>query len=225
MAGTTAFEPFPHTVSARSVATLDIPRSESGVVVGSGRDGRPVCLRLFGPRPTTTAVIADVGLAGVLAARAGATGATLVMPAGRPGGWAGLRRYAEEVESSVRVVGATDPSAAVASFTRPVLSLRHAGGSPPAAAGPWRSNLLLLPDATPVALAEARAADVVVLGRIRHDEAVVVGPFLRLADDITGLLTTLPQDVLAVVADGRFHLVRCQFTRPELLLRLASHQG
>lgn len=225
MAGTTALEPFPHTVGAASVAALDMPRSESGVVIGSGRDGRPVCLRLFGPRPTTTAVVADVGLAGVLAARAGAAGATLAMSSGRPGAWAGLRRYAEDIESSVRVVDDADPSVAAATFTRPVLSLCDAGGAPSASAGPWRSTLMLLPDATPVALAQARTADVVVLGRIRHDEAVVVGPFLRLADDVTGLLTTLPRDVLAVVADGRFHLVRCQFTRPELLLRLASHQG
>ncbi|MEV0425270.1 type VII secretion protein EccE [Micromonospora sp. NPDC050495] len=182
-------------VAGAELAALELPLGESGLMVGTNRHGGGVTVRLFGPGPTRLLLVGGVRAAQLMALRALALGARVVVRTGRPRAW----------EPFVRGVGGAVPllppgrpvGGAPGSPLRPLLLVAD-GGAPPAETGPWCSVLLLREE---MAAADAPAlarADLAILQPLDPGEAALAGAALGLGGS-AAWLTRIRDDMVAVV--------------------------
>ncbi|MBW5262840.1 hypothetical protein JGS43_40385, partial [Streptomyces sp. P01-F02] len=78
-----------HTVRPEQLASLALPVGDDGVVVGVDGEGRPAVLGIVRPTPYDVTLIGGLWTAQVLALRAVATGARIVVETGRAPAWEG----------------------------------------------------------------------------------------------------------------------------------------
>ncbi|KUF20371.1 hypothetical protein [Streptomyces silvensis] len=187
-----------HSLSAEQVDTLTLPIGDDGVVVGTDAQGHPAVLGFHRPTPYDALLIGGLWTAQVIALRAAATGARVVVETGRAAAWATVVRALGVGPSgmSVHDVGQVPPQGASAG--NPVLVVRDCGMRPPrgrVVSGPWQSVLTLLPYVSPVAPRLIRQARLVGLQRISPDEAAQVGRVLGLGREQIESLPTLADGV------------------------------
>jgi hypothetical protein len=180
---------------------LAVPVSSSGLILGQDFAGQPVRLHLFKEKVGAVAAIMDIGPAMVLISRSVATGVRICALTDRPGMWRqvasvlGLR----DQDMDILPGNATPPDAG--SFSRPLLVVRD--GQAPAVSrvppGPWRTTLVLLPEFQPQMASGLRAANIVLLGRLAHDQAITACAGLGLPLSVAQGLASLGEDMVAVV--------------------------
>jgi hypothetical protein len=187
-----------HLLEAHELDTLAVPVGDDGVVIGTDPARRPAVLGLFRPRPVEAALIGGSYLAQLLALRAAATGARIVVETARPQLWAPLAQSAGGgqqvvVVVPVRRVGATGPAAAA-----PVLLIRDCGARPPRGSQPrlpWQTTLTLLPYLDPDYGSQLINVDLVALQRISPQESRVAARVARLGGDDVRALPGLPDEL------------------------------
>jgi hypothetical protein len=144
------------------------------------------------------ALIGGSYLAQLLALRAAATGARIVVETARPQLWAPLAQSAGGgqqvvVVVPVRRVGANGPAAAA-----PVLLIRDCGARPPRGSQPrlpWQTTLTLLPYLDPDYGSQLINVDLVALQRISPQESRVAARVARLGGDDVRALPGLPDEL------------------------------
>ncbi|MFG3142588.1 hypothetical protein ACGFZA_41060 [Streptomyces sp. NPDC048211] len=202
-----------HTVRPEQLASLALPVGDDGVVIGVDDEGRPAVLGLLRPTPYDVTLIGGLWTAQVLALRAAATGARIVVETGRAAAWEGLVRAAggDGCGIALHEVGRVPPQGPSAGS--PVVVVRDCGIRPPrgrVAAGPWQSVVTLLPYLSPTASGLMEKSSLVGIQRVSPDEAEQIGHLMRLGSGETRALSTLTDGVTlwCTRRDRRFVMIQ-----------------
>jgi hypothetical protein len=169
-------------------------------MIGINRHSEPVSFRLFRPEATRVVLIGGVAVAQVVAVRAMALGAYVLVQTTRPWAW----------EPFTRGLGAGAPLAVMApgpvtvppgTPLRPLLSIVDAG---PVAADrtpgtPWHSTLVVRDDLSPVDVDVLGRADLALLQPLQPAEAAVAVSVLGLSRDQEAWLSRAQPGMIGVV--------------------------
>lgn len=187
-----------HILEADQLNALSLPVGDDGVVIGTDPHRQPAVLGLFRPRPVDGALVAGSYLAQLLALRAAATGARIVIETARPELWSALAQNAGGGQQIVALVPVRRVGALGASSTSPVLLIRDCGARPPRLAQPktpWQTTLTLLPFLDPGYAGQLVGADLVALQRISPQEAQLAARVVRLSNEDMQALPGLPDEL------------------------------
>ncbi|MEH1167840.1 type VII secretion protein EccE [Micromonospora sp. CPCC 205539] len=184
-----------------ALADWELTLGEAGMMVGANRHGGAVTVRLFRPESTRVLLVGGVRAAQLVALRAMALGALVVVQTARPRAW----------EPFVRGVGAPGgtiplipPGRRVAdglgTALRPLLVVVDAGPMPAEAepGPPWRATLVVRDELTPADVDALSRADLAVLQPLGSTEAALAGAALGLGGSAEWL-TRIRDDMVAVV--------------------------
>ncbi|MFU8851701.1 type VII secretion protein EccE [Micromonospora sp. SL1-18] len=180
---------------------LELCLGESGLMVGSNRHGDPVTVRLFRPGATRLLLVGGVRAAQLLALRALALGARVVVQTARPRAWEPFVRGVGAPCGAVPLIPPGRPvGGAPGSPLHPLLLVVDAGPAPPevAPAAAWQSVLVVRDELTPADTAALARADLAILQPLDRDEAALAGAALGLGGSAEWL-TRIRDDMVAVV--------------------------
>ncbi|HEX2770995.1 MAG TPA: type VII secretion protein EccE [Micromonosporaceae bacterium] len=188
-------------MSAAATDALELRLGSAGLMVGANRHGEPVAVRLFRAEATRTVLIGGVRAAQLMALRAMALGARIVVQTGRPRAWEPFVRGASAPGDTLTVVPPGRPlGGATATPLQPVLVVIDVG---PVAADPqpgpaWQATLVVRDAFTAADSDAVSRADLVLLQPLRPDEAALAAPALGLGGSAEWL-TRIPDNMVAVV--------------------------
>ncbi|MBM7492053.1 type VII secretion protein EccE [Micromonospora luteifusca] len=186
-----------------AVEDWELTLGDAGMMVGTNRHGRAVTVRLFRPESTRVLLVGGVRAAQLVALRALALGALVVVQTARPRAW----------EPFVRGVGVGAPGGMIPLITpgravadgvgtalRPLLLIVDAGPvSAEAEQGPpWRATLVVRDELTPADVDVLSRADLALLQPLNAAEAALAGAALGLGGSAEWL-TRIRDDMVAVV--------------------------
>jgi hypothetical protein len=207
-----------HVASPAALTTFGVASPGSGLILGADRDRQPVPVRFFRPEPTKIAMVGEVWVAQLLAFRALALGARIVVSTVDPGLWDGFGRWATGRDDRVAVVAGERPLALSATGHQPVLviyDLGTTGPSVPSALGPWHTQLTLLRQLSPDGLAVVQGSHLVMLKRLSTGEATLSAAPLRLSEHSVQLLQMMEDDMIALLGGGADRYVWLTLTKVE----------
>ncbi|MFD0025204.1 hypothetical protein [Streptomyces sp. NPDC058382] len=211
-----------HTVGPEQLASLALPVGDDGVVIGVDGEGRPAVIGINRPTAYDVTLIGGLWTAQVLALRAAATGARIVVETGRARSWTNLAQAAGGGQPciSLHEVGRVPAQGATAGS--PVVVVRDCGIGPPrgrVSSGPWQSVVTLLPYLSPTAPGLMEKSSLVGIQRVSPDEAAQVGQLMRLPAGDTRALSTLTDGVTlwCTRRDRRFAMTRATDAESGLL--------
>ncbi|MET7669884.1 type VII secretion protein EccE [Micromonospora luteifusca] len=186
-----------------AVEDWELTLGDAGMMVGTNRHGRAVTVRLFRPESTRVLLVGGVRAAQLVALRALALGALVVVQTARPRAW----------EPFVRGVGVGAPGGTIPLITpgravgdgvgtalRPLLLVVDVGPvSAEAEQGPpWRATLVVRDELTPADVDVLSRADLALLQPLNAAEAALAGAALGLGGSAEWL-TRIRDDMVAVV--------------------------
>ena len=187
-----------HLLEADELDALSLPVGDDGVVIGEDPNRRPAVLGLFRPRALDSALVGGSYLAQLVALRAVATGARIVIETARPELWSTLAQNAGGGQPVVALVPVRRVGALGATAASPVLLIRDCGARPPRLAQPktpWQTTLTLLPFLDPAYAGQLGGADLVALQRISPQEAQLAARVLRIGVEDVQALPGLPDEL------------------------------
>jgi type VII secretion protein EccE len=180
---------------------LELPVGAAGLMVGSNRHGRPVVARFFRPEQTRALLVGGVRAAQLLALRAMALGARVVVQTARPQAWEPFVRGASVPGESIAVV---PPGRAIeiapGSALHPLFVVVDVGpvGADNRPGAGWQATLVVRDEFTAADVDVATRADLLLVQPLRPDEADVLGAALGLGDTAQWL-TRIRADMVALV--------------------------
>jgi len=194
------------TLAAADVNRLALPLGLTGLMVGRNRQGAPMTLRLFRPEPTRMTLVGGVRAAQLMALRAMALGARVLVQTYRPHAWEPFIRGATMPGQVIpmvppgRQLGEVDGTS-----WQPTLIVSDCGpaennqGPVGPGTGPgWQATLVVREQLTHADTDGLSRADVVLLQPLRADEASLAGAALGLGE-AAEWLTRMRPDMVAVV--------------------------
>jgi hypothetical protein len=172
-----------HLLTAAELAALSLPLGDDGIIIGVDSRSEPAVLGIHHPVPYDVVLIGGVWTAQVLALRAVATGARVVVETGRPHLWTRLAQAANGGLECMTLheVGRVPPVGAT--LGSPVLVVRDCGVKPPrgrVASAPWQPVLTLLPYLGPASHRLMERAALVGVQQVSPEEARVIGRVMAL---------------------------------------------
>jgi type VII secretion protein EccE len=180
---------------------LHLPVGTSGLMLGRNRHGNPVVVRLFRPEQTRALLIGGVRCAQLVALRAMAVGARVVVQTARPQAWEPFVRGASVPGESIVVV---PPGRQIeltpGSVLHPLLMVIDVGpvGADTGLGGGWQATLVVRDEFGGADVDVASRADVVVVQPLRPDEATQLASTLGLGE-VGQWLTRIRPDMVGVV--------------------------
>ncbi|MFI5934859.1 type VII secretion protein EccE [Actinoplanes sp. NPDC051494] len=180
---------------------LDLPVSNAGLMVGQNRHRDPVIARLFRPEQTRALLVGGVRCAQLMALRAMALGARVVVQTARPQAWEPFIRGAAVPGEAIAVI---PPGRAVeippGSALHPLLVLVDIGpvGADNRPGAGWQATMVVRDDFSPADADVASRADLLLVQPLRPEEAALVGAALGLGETAEWL-TRIRQDMLGVI--------------------------
>ncbi len=200
-----------HVVAAADLAALSLPVGDDGIIIGVDSRSRPAVLGIHHPVPYDVVLIGGLWTAHVLALRAVATGARVVVETGRPQLWTRLAQAANGGLECMTLheVGRVPPVGAT--LGSPVLVVRDCGTRPPrsrVASAPWQPVLTLLPYLSPATHRLVERASLVGVQRVSPEEARVVGRILALPEVQAEALPTFAENATLWCTRSSRQLVR-----------------
>ncbi|GIF73773.1 hypothetical protein Asi02nite_32910 [Asanoa siamensis] len=209
---------------------LAVTLGETGVALGLDPADRPVLLDLFRPEPTRVAFVGGWWAAQVLVFRCLGHGASVSVEAvdavdpARTGTLATAAHWLALDEAAggtgERVVWRrSSPGGPPASARRPELWLRDVGATQHDAsargAGPWPTQLTMLPQLTAASLAVLAGVDLLLVQRLSAVEAELLASSYPIDPGWLQRLTTMDNDMVAALGGGAIRLVRLMPTATE----------
>ena len=180
---------------------LHLPVSAGGLMLGSNRHGSPVVIRLFRPEQTRALLVGGVRAAQLIALRAMALGARVVVQTARPQGWEPFVRGAAVPGESIAVVPPGRAfEIAPGSALHPLLVVVDVGpvGADNRPGAGWQATLVVRDEFTPVDVDVASRADLLLLQPLRPAEATLIGSALGLGE-VAQWMTKIRPDMVGVV--------------------------
>jgi type VII secretion protein EccE len=181
--------------------SLELVVGDAGLMLGTNRHGEPVVARLFRPEQTRALVVGGLPCAQLVALRAMALGARVVVQSARPQAWEPFVRGAAIPGESIAVVPVGRPvEVPPASALAPLLVVVDVGpvGVDPRPGAGWQATLVVRDEFTQADADVSARADLIVFQALRPDEAALAGAALGLGD-AAQWLTRLRPDMVAVV--------------------------
>jgi type VII secretion protein EccE len=180
---------------------LELPVGAAGLMLGSNRHGQPVVARLFRPEQTRALLVGGVRCAQLIAFRAMALGARVVVQTARPPAWDPFVRGAAVSGEAIALLPPGRPiQIPSGSALHPLLMVVDVGpvGADTRPGAGWQATLVVRDDFGPADVDVASRADLVLLQPLRPDEAELLGGSLGLGE-ATQWLTRIRADMLALV--------------------------
>ena len=180
---------------------LHLPVAASGLMLGRNRHGNPVVVRLFRPEQTRALLVGGVRCAQLVALRAMALGARVVVQTARPQAWEPFVRGAAVPGESIAVV---PPGRAVeiapGSALHPLLVVVDVGpvGADNRPGAGWQATLVVRDDFGAADVDVASRADLLILQPLRPEEATLLGGALGLGE-VAQWMTRIRPDMVGVV--------------------------
>jgi type VII secretion protein EccE len=183
-----------------AVATLTTPYGGSGLMIGVNRNQEPVSFRLFRPEATRIVLIGGAPVAQILAVRAMALGAHVLVQTTRPWAWEAFSRGLGG-GAPLTVMAPGPVTVPPGQPLHPLLTIVDAG---PVAAdrspgSPWHSTLVLRDDLSPVDIDVLGRADLALLQPLHPAEAGVAVSVLGLSRDQEAWLSRAQPGMIGVV--------------------------
>ncbi|BCJ65164.1 type VII secretion protein EccE [Polymorphospora rubra] len=207
----------PQPVASGVLDGLVLPVGGAGLVLGADRHGAPVIARVFRAEPTLVLVVGGLFAARLVTLRALALGARVVVRTDRGRAWEPFVRGVGAPDGAVTLVPAGQPvGGPPAAPLRPLLvvfdSAVVVGEAAPTSA--WTTSLVVRDEIAPADTGALTAADLVLLQRLRPDEAALVGPALGLGAS-ADWLPRIRTDMIGVVDRPRLLWARLSPTPAE----------
>jgi type VII secretion protein EccE len=180
---------------------MHLPVSAGGLMLGSNRHGSPVVIRLFRPEQTRALLVGGVRAAQLVALRAMALGARVVVQTARPQIWEPFVRGAAVPGESIAVVPPGRAfEIAPGSALHPLLVVVDVGpvGSDNRPGSGWQATLVVRDEFTPADVDLASRADLLILQPLRLAEATLIGGALGLGE-VAQWMTKIRPDMVGVV--------------------------
>ncbi|MER7888727.1 type VII secretion protein EccE [Micromonospora sp. NPDC094482] len=180
---------------------LELVAGGGGLMLGANRHGAAVTVRLFRPEGTRVLLVGGVPAAQLVALRAMATGARVVVQTARPRVWEPFVRGVGAPGGTIPLLPPGRPvPGAPGTPLRPLLVVLDVGPVPadPEPGPPWRSTLVVRDELTPADVDALSRADLAVLQPLDAGEAALAGAALGLGDSAEWL-TRIRDDMVAVV--------------------------
>jgi type VII secretion protein EccE len=180
---------------------LELTLGAAGLMLGNNRHGEPVVARFFRPEQTRALLVGGVRCAQLLALRAMALGARVVVQTARPQVWEPFVRGAAVPGESIAVV---PPGRAIeippGSALHPLFVVVDVGpvGADTRPGAGWQATLVVRDDFSAADVDVASRADLLLLQPLRPEEAQLVGAALGLGD-AAQWLTRIRPDMLGLV--------------------------
>lgn len=194
-----------HVVSRSALAQMRVASFGSGLVLGADRDKKPVSARVFRPGPTRITLVGGVWAGQLLAFRALALGARVVVVTTEPHAWQGLGEWATGRTDRVSVMTTLQPLAVAADARQPLLIIHDfglVGAAAPQPLGSWQTQLTILRQLDQPGVPAVQDCELVIMQRLGNAEAALVGRALRLPTASTQFLQVMADDMVALVGDG-----------------------
>jgi type VII secretion protein EccE len=186
---------------ADQIEGLYLPVGTAGLMLGSNRNGKPVVIRLFRPEQTRALLVGGVRCAQLIALRAMALGARVVVQTARPQAWEPFVRGAAVPGESIAVVPPGRAfEIAPGSALHPLLIVVDVGpvGADNRPGAGWQATLVVRDEFTPVDVDVASRADLLVLQPLRPAEAILIGSAMGLGE-VAQWMTKIRPDMVGVV--------------------------
>ncbi|MBL7260953.1 type VII secretion protein EccE [Paractinoplanes lichenicola] len=180
---------------------LHLPVGASGLMLGRNRHGSPVVIRLFRPEQTRALLVGGVRAAQLVALRAMALGARVVVQTARPRAWEPFVRGAAVPGESIAVVPPGRPiEIAPGSALHPLLIVVDIGpvGADNRPGEGWQATLVVRDEFSAADVDVASRADLLILQPLRPEEATLVGGALGLGE-VAQWMTRIRPDMVGVV--------------------------
>ncbi|MGC4818828.1 type VII secretion protein EccE [Micromonospora sp. DT63] len=187
--------------SAVALDDWELTLGEAGMMVGTNRHGGAVTVRLFRPESTRVMLVGGVRAAQLVALRAMALGALVVVQTARPRAWEPFVRGVGAPGGTIPLIPPGRPVAdSVGTALQPLLLVVDAGPVPAETEpGPaWRATLVVRDELTPADVDALSRADLAVLQPLHGAEAALAGTALGLGGS-ADWLTRIRDDMVAVV--------------------------
>ncbi|MGC4745327.1 type VII secretion protein EccE [Micromonospora sp. DT201] len=184
-----------------AVEDWELTLGDAGMMVGTNRHGRAVTVRLFRPESTRVLLVGGVRVAQLVALRALALGALVVVQTARPRAWEPFVRGVGAPGGTIPLIPPGRPIAdGVGTALRPLLLVVDAGPvSAEAEPGPpWRATLVVRDELTAADVDALSRADLALLQPLNAAEAALAGAALGLGGSAEWL-TRIRDDMVAVV--------------------------
>jgi type VII secretion protein EccE len=192
----------PTPLPSAALAGLDLPTGTAGLMLGANRHGAAILARLFRAEATRVMLIGGMRPAQLIALRAMALGAQIVVQTARPRAWEPFVRGVSVPGQTIPVIPPGRPVGGPAGTPlRPLLVVVDVG---PVAAdqqpGPgWCATLVVRDELAEVDADALSRADLVILQPLRPDEATLAGAALGLGDSAEWL-TRIRDDMVGLVS-------------------------
>ncbi|MEU4238889.1 type VII secretion protein EccE [Actinoplanes sp. NPDC026619] len=180
---------------------LNLPVGTSGLMLGRNRHGNPVVVRLFRPEQTRALLIGGVRCAQLVALRAMALGARVVVQTARPQAWEPFVRGAAVPGEAIAVVPPGRPiEVAPGSALHPLLVVVDVGpvGADPRPGAGWQASLVVRDEFSAADVDVASRADVLFVQPLRPEESTLLAGTLGLGE-VGQWLTRIRPDMVGVV--------------------------
>lgn len=194
-----------HSTSVSGANRLARPTPPTGLLLGADVMNQPVTVRFFRAEPTRVVLVGGVWAAQLLAMRALAMGATVVVMTVDPPVWAAFRDRVISPASRLVVLHGEQPGRAVSTVRQPVLVVYDLGTSGPIAPvtiGPWQTDTVVLRRLAASGTPAFQQCDLLVTQRLDAAEAETVQGVLRLVDRDAALLQQMENEMVALIGGG-----------------------
>jgi hypothetical protein len=207
-----------HAVKRSTLASVSLPSSGSGLVLGHDRQQIAVPIRLFAPEPVRIALVGGVWAAQLVIFRALALGARVAVITSEPAAWVGFGERATGQYNRLTVLSDDQAVPSAGTAQQPVLAVYDLREGRPVAApalGPWRSQLTILRQLDRPGVPALQEAQMTLMQRLGGEEASLAASALRLRSHSGQFLQFMADDMMALVADGTDRYLSLSQTRTE----------
>ena len=188
-------------VGGETVDNLELPTGEAGLMVGANRHGAAITVRLFRPEATRLMLVGGLRVAQLMALRAIALGARVVVQTARPRVWEPFVRGVGVPGGAIPLIPPGRPvGGPPGSPLQPLLLVFDAGPTPTETrtASAWQSTLVVRDVLGPAEVDALARADLAILQPLDPGEAALAGAALGLGGS-ADWLTRIRDDMVAVV--------------------------
>jgi hypothetical protein len=194
-----------HTASLPALALMGVTSPGTGLLLGADHDQKPVPVRFFRSEPTRITLVGGVWSAQMIAFRALAQGAQVVVMTIEPQVWHGFGERAVSRAERVVVLHGEQPGAAVGTARQPALVIHDLGVAGPVAPppiGPWQTHMTVLRRLDERGVPALQRCDLLILQRLQQAEATVAETALRLTGQSAHLLQMMEDEMVALIGGG-----------------------
>jgi hypothetical protein len=193
-----------HVVTGETLRRMTATSPGTGLILGVDRQRQPILVRLFRPAPTKVTLVGGVWAQRLLAFRALALGARVVLITTDPGAWQGFGELATGRSDRVALWNNPRPPVVPATAQQPALIIADTGAygaAPLPEPRPWQTQLIVVRQLGADNVRALQDCDLVIMQRLAAPEASVAVQAMGLTDQNTQLLQMMGEDMLALL-DG-----------------------